>query len=245
LNQAAYLARLSWDPIVANAAIALGDRTGFESWLIENRIAEKVYSWGEESSKPGSKRGGGMVKGTWLGIGPDDLDGVHRYDVTLKPSTPSNEIIEIRAIGEKMQLKLISYEDAVEESGNNPSEVEKSWLLHDLKQSPEVQQQLKDTVFQKLGTIQAARMGGAGAPSLQEMAGGPPGRAVAPPTGVPGTPGMPPGAPVGGMPANPVATPGAGLPFAPPPPGPSPMMPPGGVPGAPVVPNPPANSLPI
>ena len=246
LNQAAYLARLSWDPIVANASIALGDRTGFESWLIENRIAERVYSWGEEQGKPGSKRGAGQTRGTWLSIGPDDLDGVHRYNVTLSPSTPSNEIIETRAIGEKMQLKIISYEDAVTEAGNNPSEVEKSWLLHDLKQSPEIQQQLKDAVFQKLGTIQAAKMQAAGGPSMQEMAGGPPGRAVAAPTAVPGTPGMPPGAPVGGMPANPVGSPGAGMPFAPPPPGGGGVtMPPGGIPGAPVVPNPPANSLPI
>ena len=42
LNQAAYLARLGWDPIVSNAEVALSDRIDFESWLIENRIGEKV-----------------------------------------------------------------------------------------------------------------------------------------------------------------------------------------------------------
>jgi hypothetical protein len=245
LNQAAYLAGLAFNPIVSNAEVALAERCGFESWLIEHRIGETVYAWGEQEGRPG-KRGAGQIKGTWLRIGPDDLDGVHRYTVKLSPSTPSNEIIQIRSIGEKMQLKLITYEDAVTEAGGNPDEVEQSWLLHDLKQSPEIQQQLKDAVFQKLGTIQAKRMQATGAPSLAELSGMPPGGPPAgPPTGVPGTPGTPPSGAMGGMPANPVPMPGRGLPFAPPPPGPGPGMPPGGIPGTPVVPMPPPNSLPL
>lgn len=245
LNQAAYLAGLAFNPIVSNAEVALADRTGFESWLIENCIAENVYAWGEQEGKPGKRGGNGQTKGTWLQIKPDDLGGIHKYTVRLSPSTPSNEIIEIRAIGEKMQLKLITYEDAVTEAGGNPDEVEASWLLHDLKQSPEIQQQLKDSVFQKLGTIQAKKMAQPGMPSMQEMAGGPPGQTIAPPTAVPGTAGTPPGAPVGGMPGNPVPSPGQGLPLAPPPPGGGPM-PPGGIPGGgtPVVPMPPPNMLP-
>ncbi|HYW88833.1 MAG TPA: hypothetical protein VFB50_13750, partial [Chloroflexota bacterium] len=244
LNQAAYLAGLAFNPIVANAEVALAERTGFESWLIQNRISETVYAWGDQPGKPGG-RGAGQVKGSWLQIGPDDLDGIHRYTVKLSPSTPSNEIIQIRSIGEKMQLKLITYEDAVTEAGGNPDEVEHSWLLHDLKQSPEIQQQLKDAVFQKLGTIQAQQMNKPGTPSIAEMAGlgGP---AAGPPTGVAGTPGTPPSGNLGGMPGNPVPMPGRGLPLAPPPPTPGPAMPPGGLPsGGVVVPNPPPNMLPL
>ena len=236
LNQAAYLARLGWDPIVSNAEVALGERTGFESWLIERRIGEKVYAWGEVEAKKGKKTIGGQSKASWLGIGPDDLKGVHRYDAKLSPSTPSNEIIQTRAIGEKMQLKLITYEDAVEQSGSNPDEVEKSWLLHDLKNSQEVQAMLKQKVFEKVATIQTERMQAAGMPSPEEMAG-------VGSAGVPGgTAGTPNPAGPGGMPPNPVPSPGAGLPIAPPPPpgaaGPG-GMPPGGIPGAPVVPGPP------
>jgi hypothetical protein len=240
LNQAAYLARLGWDPIVSNAQVALGERIGFESWLIENRISEKVYAWGEIEAKKGKKTIGGQSKATWLGIGPDDLKGVHRYEVKLAPSTPSNEIIETRAIGEKMQLKLITYEDAVERAGSNPDEVEKSWLLHDLKGSQEIQQELKNAIFQKIATIRSARMEAAGIPQ------GPPG---APPSGMPpagatgvpgGTPGAPPMPGPGGMPPNPVPSPGQGLPVAPPPPGGGggPGLPPGGIPGTPAVPMP-------
>ena len=240
LNQAAYLARLGWDPIVGNAEVALGDRIGFESWLIENRIGEKVYAWGEIEAKKGRKTIGGQTKAAWLGISPDDLKSVHRYEAKLAPSTPSNEIIETRAIGEKMQLKLITYEDAVERAGANPDEVEKSWLLHDLKSSQEIQQELKNAIFQKIATIRSARMQQAGMPSPEQMAG-------IGSAGVPGgTPGAPPMPGPGGMPGNPVPSPGAGLPIAPPPPGGGGGgMPPGGIPGNPQVPGPPANAMPL
>ena len=249
LNQAAYLARLGWDPIVSNAEVALGERIGFESWLIENKIGEKVYAWGEMEAKRGKKTIGGQSKAAWLGIGPDDLKGVHRYEVKLAPSTPSNEIIETRAIGEKMQLKLITYEDAVERAGANPDEVEKSWLLHDLKNSQEIQQELKNAIFQKIATIRSARLEAAGLPQpgAAPPGMGPPGAGPPPPgmpppggAGVPGgTPGAPPMPGPGGMPPNPVPSPGRGLPIAPPPPQGAPgPMPGGGIPGTPVVPMP-------
>ena len=238
LNQAAYLARLGWDPIVSNAEVTLGDRIGFESWLIENRIGEKVYAWGEIEAKKGKKTIGGQTKAAWLGVGPEELKGVHRYEAKLAPSTPSNEIIEVRAIGEKMQLKLITYEDAVERAGGNPDEVEKSWLLHDLKNSQEIQNELKTAILQKIATIRTERMAAAGLPPA-------PGMAAPGAGGVPGgTPGAPPLPGPGGMPGNPVPSPGQGLPLAPPPPGGGGGgMPPGGIPGGPVVPGPPGNAM--
>jgi hypothetical protein len=250
LNQAAYLARLGWDPIVSNAETALGERIGFESWLVEHRIGEKVYAWGEqEARRNGKKVTAAQSKATWLGIGPDDLQGIHRYEARLEPSTPSNDIIKTRAIGEKMQLRLITYEDAVEEAGSNPDEVEKSWLLHDLKNSPEIQAELKNAIFQKMATIRSARLRAPGMPTPEEMAGGPPPPGmVAGAAGVPGgTPGTPPLGLPGGMPPNPVPSPGMGLPLAPPPPPgrAGPGMPPGGISGAPVVPGPPANYIPM
>jgi hypothetical protein len=240
LNQAAYLARLGWDPIVDNAEVALAERVGFESWLIEHRIGEKVYAWGEIEGKKGKKTVGGQSKAVWLGLGPDDLKGIHRYEVKLAPSTPSNEIIETRAIGEKMQLKLITYEDAVERAGANPDEVEKSRLLHDPKGSQEVQNALKQRILQKIATIESAQMAGSGMPP-------PPGMAAPGATGLPGgTPGAPPMPGPGGMPGNPVPSPGQGLPIAPSPPGGAGGgMPPGGVAGTPNVPGPPANAMPL
>jgi hypothetical protein len=223
LNQAAHLARLAWDPIVSNAEIALGERTGFESWLIEKRIGEPVYAWGEEQGKGRRQKG---VKAGWLGIGPDDLNGVHRYRAKLDPETPSNKVIETRAIMEQMQARLVTYEDAVEQAGNNPDEVEKSWLLHDLKQSDEIQGKIKEVVFAKLATIQQKRLAGPNMPTPEQLTGG---------------------APVaqGGVPANPVPQPGYGLPLQPPPGNAAPLGPFGNPPGTPVVPNLPQNHVPL
>ena len=198
------------------------------------RIGEKVYAWGEIEAKKGKKTIGGQSKAAWLGVGPEDLKGVHRYEARLDPCTPSNEIVQIRAIGEKMQLKLITYEDAVEDAGGNPDEVEKSWLLHDLKNSQEIQAELKNAIFQKIATIRSARMEQAGLPSAEEMAGvaarcnrGPGRYAWSAAT-----------ARTRWHATQPGAGPGAGMPIAPPPPpgGGGGAMPPGGIPGAPVVP---------
>ena len=226
LNQQAFLARLKWDPIISNVSQCLADRTGFESWLIERRIGETVYAFAEE--KPPASRGRyqGQSRAGWIGIGPEDLAGTHRYEVKLDVSTPSDDVVLVRAIGEKMQLKLITYEDAVREAGYNPNEVEKSWLLQNMKQSGPVQQKLLELTFQKLGTILAAQMNTPG-PTPQEMAGVVPAGVGNP---APGGPGV--GGGQGGIPP-----PGAGGPV-PPTPGPGPAAPmpgpgPGSMPGQP------------
>ena len=239
INQAAHLARLAWDPIVSNAQTALGERTGFESWLIENRIAEKVYAWGERRQK--GRQPSAPTRAGWLGVGPEDLKGIHRYEVRLDPETPSNRVIETRAVIEQMNARLITYEDAVTEMGSNPDEVELSWMAQDYKKSPEIRALVNQMVNQKVATITAGKMAALGMPPGPGM-------------------GTPPGTPVpnlnqaGAPPPNPVPMPGAGMPLAPPPPGiGGPAMPPGGIPigapgmpaGTPVQPMPPANFVPL
>ena len=117
LNQQAFLARLKWDPIVGNVSQCLADRAGFESWLIERRIGETVYAFAEERPPAPRGRYAGQSRAGWIGIGPDDLGGAHRYVVHLDISTPSDDVVLTRAIGEKMQLKLITYEQACRDSG--------------------------------------------------------------------------------------------------------------------------------
>jgi hypothetical protein len=232
LNQQAFLARLKWDPIVGNVSQCLADRTGFESWLIERRIGEDVYAFAEERPPASRGRYQGQSRAGWIGIGPDDLAGVHRYVVRLDVSTPSDDVVATRAIGEKMQLKLVSYEDAVREAGGNPDEVERSWQLQNMKQSGPVQQKLMELTFSKLGMLIAAQMGTPG-PTPQEMAGIVPAGVGNPPPGGPGV-----GGGQGGPPGNPVPQPGYGMP-APqgaPAPGPGPGAFPG-TPASPTMPN--------
>jgi len=108
-----------------------------------------------------------------------------------------------------MQLRLITYEDAVEAAGGNPDEVELSWLRQDMKKSDEIQGKVKEQILKKLATIQAEAL-------PPEMQGGPiPGQPPPGPPGPIGTPGAPPMGPIGGMPINPVPSPGQGLPMVP------------------------------
>lgn len=167
-NQKAYLASLAWDPIVDNAEVALSEQRSFESWLIENRIKEPVTVWGV--MPPDQKRG---TRDGWLTIGPDDLKGVHRYQVKLNPQTPSNRIIDIRTHEELLKMELESREDAITELGGNPEEVERSWLLYKLKQDPAIQSALRDRTFKQLATIDQGAMGGQAALAGQVQPGQP------------------------------------------------------------------------
>lgn len=172
LNQAAHLARLAWDPIVSNAETCHGERVGFESWLIENRIGEKVYAWGEAMPPRRGRRSTRRKASGWLGIGPDDLGGVHRYKARLDPQTPSNEVIETRAIREQMaEPALITYEEAVERVGGNPDEVQRSWLAQRIWTSDEVQGEIAGEVLRRANVIRQKRMQRPGMPTPEEMLG--------------------------------------------------------------------------
>lgn len=158
LNQAAHLASLQWTPIVDNVENCLSERTGWESWLIENRIGEPVYVWG---SYPQPRRRPGQpvtFKDGWMGIGPKELKGVHLYEVKIDPSNVNNEALKLRNIEMKLNLRLISPDMAIREAGYDPIEVERKWLLHELKQDPEIRNNLKQRVFQGLATIDQQKM---------------------------------------------------------------------------------------
>jgi hypothetical protein len=238
ITQSAQLARLSWQPLIDNAQFALSRRTGFESWLIDKRIREPVHVWGEQ---PANYTTGRSQQG-WLKIGPEDLNGVHRYRVRLQPDTPADRIQQIRTHKELLSLRLESWPDAVTELGGNPDEVEAAWLLYDLKNDPVIKAELKKRTLQELGMMDEQALQGANNEARAAQPPGPPGG---------GPPGAPPGAlqppsmggghAPGGAPGqqpgvnpNPVAItpglPGGGAPMVPPPPQ-RPM--PGMTPGAP------------
>jgi hypothetical protein len=248
LNQSAYLGSLRYSPILKNAEFALGQRTGFESWLIGERIGEKVYAWGPMPTvtpRRGYNPGARGTREGWLGVGPDDLNGAHRYRVALDAEVPSNRILEVRTQVEMLTAGLTSRTQAMEELGQDPGAVERQLLVENMKRSPEIQKRLQDRVFQLLGMGEEQQ--------LAEL-GGPPSGPGANPGGPP-MPGMggPPGGPGGLANGAPDAmAPGQGMPLVPPPPGggPGAAMPPGGLPGNPGgapsgVMGPPPNALPL
>lgn len=248
VNQAAYLSRLAWSPIVSNAEFALSERVGFESWLIENKVGEPVYAYGD-SSAPAGARGGRSGKGMragWLSVGPDDLSGAHRYTVKLQPDTPSNRQLEVRTHVELVKAGFESTSMAIEALGGDPGEVERELIVENLKKSEPIQKRLMDRIFQKLGIMEEqelAPIGGVPQPGQPPLPPGmaqalaamqPPGMAGGPPGG--GPPGVP---PMPGMAGT--FSPGNGMPLAPPPPGAG-NGPPAGLPsnprGGPVQPGP-------
>ena len=253
LNQSAYLGSLRYSPLLGNAQFALSERVGFESYLIDECIGEKVYCWGNlptVSPRRGYNPGVRGAREGWLAVGPDELKGVHRYRVALDAEVPSNRVLEVRTQVEMLQAGLTSRTQAMEELGQDPGAVERQLLVENLKRSPEIQKRLTDRIFQLLGIQQAQAM--------EELGGAP---------GPPGPPGMPPGAPPGMAPGMPgpgglqlgapdAMAPGQGMPFAPPPPGSvggagstGPNMAPGGLPsnpgGGPNVQGPPPNMRPL
>ena len=90
---------------------------------------------------------------------------------------------------------------AIEALGGDPGEVERELILENLKRSPEVQERLKQRVFQKLGLMDEQALGPVG--------GVPPGA----PAGMP--PGMPPPGGMPGLPPELAAHAGAGRPWGP------------------------------
>jgi hypothetical protein len=236
LNQAAHMASLVWGPIVDNVEDALSDRTGWESYLIDTHIGEPVYVWGHVPQlrrPPGQPRD---TKAGWMSVGPKELDGVHLYDVTLEPATINNDELELRILRQELDMRLLSPNEAVRRRGRNPVEVEREWLLYELKQDPEIRNNLKQRIFGQLGTLERQEMQAigpegqpGGAPPV-EVSGLPPGAqpgvsqglpttgfvppagstapaAVPPPMSAPQPPGLAPGQPAGARPVPPAHQP--------------------------------------
>lgn len=187
-NQAVYLARTKWSAPIQNIEQTLSDRVGFESRLIEECIGETVYAWGEPPKSKNPRRSGGDQG--WLGIGPDDLKGVHNYKVRLDPETPSNEVIKIRSHTEMVKAEFEDIDDARTDLGKNPDEVERAILFRKVKNLPQVQDFLMKRVLQKLGQGEAVAQAAAQTAASQ-MDGGPGFAGGAPDVYQPGQNGQP------------------------------------------------------
>ena len=207
---------------------------GFESWLIERKIGERVYAYMDVAPGAG-RRGSQSLRAGWQGVGPEELKGAHRYTVTLDPETPANKTLEIRSHVEMVKAGFESTAMAIEALGGDPGEVERELILENIKRSEEVQSRVKQRILQKLGLMDEQALGPVGGvpPGAPPM---PPG--MPPPGGMPGVPpelaamlaqgGGPPG--LGPGPGGPgpgqgginlpgVMAPGYGMPLTPPPPG--------------------------
>jgi hypothetical protein len=218
LALAARLGRIAFDPSVSNIRRAEAKRVGMESRYIDEEIGETVYAWGEPPAKPG-RRGG--AKAGVVGIGPDDLKGVHTYEAHLNPETKADELVQIRAHGEMVQNKFESLSEAREALGKNNEEVERAILIEETMSKPEVRALLDKRIMEKLGLAeqQAVDRGNAalGMPPEAGSALGGMGQVVEPGMGMPlqpGGPGEPAMPQTTGLPASIPGAPGGAPPLA-------------------------------
>jgi hypothetical protein len=230
LNQAVHLATLQWSPIIDNAQDCLADRVGWESQLIDQFIGERVYVWGSVPQVRNRQGREITYKDGWMGIGPKELDGVHNYEVILEPVSVNNDELQLRNLRQELDMRLMSPADAIRARGRNPVEVERAWLIHELKQDPTIRQNLFQRVFQQLALVDQEAMralppdGQPGQTAPVDMSGMPPGAAAGISQGLPTTGFVPPAGSV--APAAPAASPPA--------PGDQPMQMPASAPGVPL-----------
>lgn len=236
LNQAAHLATLTWGPIVENVEDALAERVSWESRLIDEHIGETVYVWGAASQTRKTAGQPRQSKAGWMGLGPKDIDGVHNYEVSLEPATISNDQLELRVLREELDMRLMAPAEAVRRRGRNPVDVEREWLLYELKQDPQIRDFMKQRIFAELATIEQQKMQAIGPEGLPggappaPISGAPPGAQPGVSQGLPTTGFVPPAGSVeAATPPNLPPPPSEGLPM---PPGPTPGSP-GGARGAP------------
>lgn len=151
LALAARLGRIAFDPMVSNIRRTEARRIGFESWLIEHEIGETVYAFGTPAAKPGERK---MAGAGVLSIGPDDLNGIHRYKCVLNPEDKASELVEVRKHREMVDGGFEDITDAIEALGGNAEEVEIKRLVTRYKDKPETLAALDQRVAQKLGTLE-------------------------------------------------------------------------------------------
>lgn len=228
LNQATHLATLAWSPILDNAKTTLSQRVGHESQLIEQSIGETVYTRGalprprSRSGYSGSTNAPIIYKDGWIGIGPKQLGGYHDYDVELDPVNINNDSLTLRNLKDELDMRLIDPAEAIRRRGRNPVDVERAWMIYEIKQDKTIRDLMKQRIFRKLATIDQQTM--LGAPDGSEP--------QTPPLPLSGTPaGASPGVSQG-LPTTGFVPPSGATPAAAPPP-PTGMTGPPGVPGTP------------
>jgi hypothetical protein len=163
-----------------------------------------------------------------MGIGPKELKGFHTYEVELKPVSVSNDQLELRVIRDELDMRLLDPSEAIRKRGRNPVEVERAWLLHELKNDDEIRKNMRQRVFQGLSTIEQEGM--RKLPPGGEPGGAPPVETSPLPAGA--QPGVSQGLPTTGFVPPAGATPAAPPPAVPPPPMALPRAP-GTTPGSP------------
>ncbi len=161
--------------------------------IIEKRVKGDVWVWGTDPDSDSSNAR------KWLKLGPSDIDGYYRCEVTSDAMTDIRQVQIGQFWASMVQAELMDRRGALERMGvPNPDDVIDAIEVDKMLSSGPLADDFRLQILRRQG------MGPKSAP-----AGGPPG---APPGGLPGISGGLPGIPGQGMPLAPPPPPDQGMP---------------------------------
>ena len=139
ISQLLSAARMKFRPIVRHTERAMEQTIQLMWDIIENVVQQKVYVYGDN---------------TWLGLGPDDLNGYRRVEFALNPLLPTDEYARSSQTISEVQSRLRSQRSGMERIGiEQPDEEEQQILIEGWKARPEVQNWLTQQALQKANML--------------------------------------------------------------------------------------------
>jgi hypothetical protein len=114
--------------------------------LIRERANEKVYVF-----SGGIDVGSGKAAAEFIGFGPKDLERPMRIKWEVAAALPTDQLMQVRYVTERLNNGTYGLDEAVQEMGDNPDEIRRSKARDRIRASPAYQKWLDAEVFMQAG----------------------------------------------------------------------------------------------
>jgi hypothetical protein len=114
--------------------------------LIRERANEKVYVF-----SGGIDVGSGKAAAEFIGFGPKDLERPMRIKWEVAAALPTDELMQVRYVTERLNNGTFGLDEAVQSLGDNPDEIRRSKARDRIRASPAYQKWLDAEVFMQAG----------------------------------------------------------------------------------------------
>jgi hypothetical protein len=114
--------------------------------LIRERANEKVYVF-----SGGIDVGSGKAAAEFIGFGPKDLERPMRIKWEVAAALPTDELMQVRYVTERLNNGTFGLDEAVTSLGDNPDEIRRSKARDRIRASPAYQKWLDAEVFMQAG----------------------------------------------------------------------------------------------
>jgi hypothetical protein len=114
--------------------------------LIRERAGEKVWVF-----SGGLDVGSGTQAAEFIGFGPKDLERPMRISWEVQANLPTDELMQVRYVTERLNNGTFGKDEAVSFLGDNPDEIRRSIARDRIRASPAYQKWLDSEVFMEAG----------------------------------------------------------------------------------------------